>query len=346
MAAIPQLQAAGRPIMAAPAKGERDPAIETLRVVATFLLVAFHSVNGPQMKALTGPSHPLQMATDFLVDVRMPLFAFIAGYVYAARPIGRFTLPAFAAGKARRLLVPGAVATLAMATAANLFDRRFGVPIAEIWTIFVYSYAHFWFLQSIFLILLTVAASEKMFGGGAVGILLVGSSLAMILGYAPSTELFSANGAAFLMPYFAIGVVVFRQSAALARHRPLFVAAAAAMLLAGAIWNVAILYETGAFSKDRTDLQSYAFGVGMCLLLILFPVRIPQLAAFGTFGFTIYLYHVFGTAGAREVLLTLGVGNPWPIFAASVGAGFLLPAALHLLARRSAPARRLVLGLR
>ena len=75
-------------------------------------------------------------------------------------------------------------------------------------------------------------------------------------------------------------------------------------------------------------------------------MRIPALGAFGAFSFTIYLYHVFGTSGARRALLALEVSNVWLLFAVGVAGGFAIPIALHLVAMRVPLARRLMLGLR
>ena len=49
--------------------------------------------------------HVAAQINDFLALVRMPLFSFLSGMVYALRP-ARGDIGPFAAGKARRLLVP------------------------------------------------------------------------------------------------------------------------------------------------------------------------------------------------------------------------------------------------
>ena len=87
-------------------------------------------------------------------------------------------------------------------------------------------------------------------------------------------------------------------------------------------------------------------GTGICLAGVLLPIGSRRLAAFGLFSFTIYLYHVFGTAGAREILTQLGVRNIWTLFMASVVAGLAGPVVLHVVAAQFRLTRRLVLGLR
>ncbi len=324
-----------------------DTSIEALRVIATFLLVSYHVMNGPEMKTIAGAAHPLRLVSEFFVDLRMPLFAFISGYVYAIRPIGTGPWPSFVLGKARRLLVPGAIAALSFAAASALLGRRFTVPFDEIWRILLYPYAHYWFLQSIFLILLLVALSEKLIGPRVVmPLFFVMASAALVSGYWLPIQFFSAQGAAYLLPYFTLGALVVRHRDLLDRNRGKILAVTLPLLVGTAAWNISLYSATGAFSQTRHDLQSWMFAVSACLLLILFPVRSRHFAAFGAFSFTIYLYHVFGTAGAREALTAIGIHDIWLLYAGGVVAGFGLPIVLHLAVRRFGPARRLILGLR
>lgn len=64
--------------------------------------------------------HPLRIFAVLLIDLRMPLFAFIAGYVYGLRPIRARDYPAFALDKLRRLVVPAGIAILIFVLIANV----------------------------------------------------------------------------------------------------------------------------------------------------------------------------------------------------------------------------------
>lgn len=96
--------------------------IDTLRILATFLLVAYHVIGiGAAGGMEVADSSLWRFAADLLVDIRMPLFAFIAGCVYALRPIALGNIGGFIIGKTRRLVIPGIVAALVFWVLGNFF---------------------------------------------------------------------------------------------------------------------------------------------------------------------------------------------------------------------------------
>jgi glucan biosynthesis protein C len=72
--------------------------------------------------------------------------------------------------------------------------------------------------------------------------------------------------------------------------------------------------------------------------------RVRAVEVIGPFAFTIYLYHIFGTAGMRELLQWLEITQIPVLFFASLAAGIGVPVAVHLTAKRFALTRRFVLG--
>uniref|UniRef100_UPI0035AFCA27 acyltransferase family protein n=1 Tax=Paracoccus sp. TaxID=267 RepID=UPI0035AFCA27 len=91
-----------------PADSLRHLPIETVRAIAILVLVSFHVIGGPEAGRGLGlqAPHPLRYYADLLIDIRMPLFAFIAGAVYALRPVRVEKLGSFLVGKFRRLALP------------------------------------------------------------------------------------------------------------------------------------------------------------------------------------------------------------------------------------------------
>jgi glucan biosynthesis protein C len=89
-------------------KSHKDASIETLRGLACILLVAFHVIGEDNASGLhVADDSALRWYADSFAYLRMPLFTFISGYVYALRPLTAFDKwPQFLRGKTRRLLLP------------------------------------------------------------------------------------------------------------------------------------------------------------------------------------------------------------------------------------------------
>ncbi|WP_306751795.1 hypothetical protein [Paracoccus actinidiae] len=114
-----------------------------------------------------------------------------------------------------------------------------------------------------------------------------------------------------------------------------------AAIVAGTIWNLDQLAVRGELSENRRDLQSLAVGLAVCLLAVLAMPRIAALSWIGPPSFTIYLYHVLGTASVREALYSMGLTSVPLNYAAGIASGI----GLHLLVSQSKALRGSVLGL-
>jgi hypothetical protein len=99
----------------------------------------------------------------------------------------------------------------------------------------------------------------------------------------------------------------------------------------------------GHFSLLRRDLHSLGFGCAACVLVFLYAPRIRILEKLSPFGYTIYLYHIFGTVAAREACDLLSVTSVELRVALGVLGGVCLPVMLHEVARRL-PISGLLLG--
>jgi membrane-bound acyltransferase YfiQ involved in biofilm formation len=159
-------------------------------------------------------------------------------------------------------------------------------------------------------------------------------------------NIFSINGAIGLFPHFLLGVLFFRSMDFVHRHRTPLVILGATLIFVATVVNIAVYAETGALSTRQRDLQSLCFATGGCILAMLALPRLPQMGWFGAVSLTVYLYHVFGTSAARRALHLAGIDDVAVHIVLGVAAGFAVPIALHLLARRHALTRLVFLGLR
>ncbi|MCV3273734.1 acyltransferase family protein [Roseobacter sinensis] len=331
-----------------PLDARSDPAvvpIETMRAIAVILLVSYHVIGVDAGNGLqAGYPHPLRVVSDFFIDVRMPVFAFLAGYIYAIRPPDFRNYAKFCLGKFRRIYVPGIIASLIFAVCAFILQNRFAMPVDEIWRVIFFSYAHFWFLQAIFVIFILFGLVDAVLDKRFTWVIFIGACLAYLMGLLAGRPFLSLQGAHYIFPYFLAGVIVYRNIPLLNSHSTAAMGAALALMAAGGGWNALIYYETGALSQMPRDLQSLMFGIGFCLFAVLRLTRASFLEKICPYAFTIYLYHPFGTSGMRMLSDKLGFYNDWLQFALGLATGIALPIALHLAASRIPVISRMILG--
>ena len=332
------------PGVAPDAFSEQVP-IETMRGIAVLMLVSYHVVGPAPGTALdVSYPHPLRLYADFFVDLRMPFFAFIAGYIYALRPASQAHYAEFVAGKLRRLYLPGALAITAFAVSANLLGNRFSVAWGDIWYVVLHSYAHFWFLQAILVIFVVFGLLDALLQRRLTGHLLLVSFALYLSNFHFGTRFFSVDSAMYLLPFFLLGVFFNRHAAEFARETARLTVLLALIGGACVLWNAQVYLETGAFSLYRRDVQSLGFGIAACTLAMLWLPRLPALERLSPYAFTIYLYHVFGTSGSRMLCDSLGVTALEPRFFCGVLGGLVLPVVIHKAAAGSVFPTRLILG--
>ena len=140
----------------------RNESIDTLRGLACVFLVGFHVVGGDSSLGLKISDGNFRDINDVLAYLRMPLFTFLSGLVYAYRPF-TVNFKDYATGKFRRLLIPmlvvGTIFAVLQAfvpgTNVSSYNWRF---------IHIISVAHFWFIEALFTIFITIAILDKFFG--------------------------------------------------------------------------------------------------------------------------------------------------------------------------------------
>jgi surface polysaccharide O-acyltransferase-like enzyme len=136
----------------------RNIAVDTLRGLACIFLVAYHVVGLNPESGLKLHDGILKNVNELLAYVRMPLFTFLSGYVYAWRPY-KGNWKTFMNGKIRRLLVP----MLFVGTVFAFFQAITPGTNSSItdWRILhLIPVAHFWFVESLFLIFMVIVPLE------------------------------------------------------------------------------------------------------------------------------------------------------------------------------------------
>lgn len=309
--------------------------IETLRGGACVLLVVYHVVGSDPTMGLRISDGALRTINDMLALIRMPLFAMIAGWVYAFKPIEPGSMRNFLRAKAKRLLVPmvcvGSIFIVTQSLTPGTNAVYSGIP-------FVQPVAHFWFVEAIFLIFVLVAALDAAGMLDTLRKLAVASAIASAAYFHGSPlQIFASGGAIYLLPFFLLGLGLgrFREVLALL-HRPLIQAALV----------VFVIFQLGVLDvrADRQSLASLLAGTSLCALAIGSNFRNNLLTLIAKYSFAIYLFHVFFTAGVRIGLEQAGVANLTIHVTAGVAAGIVGPAVLQVWLRRHPVADCLLLG--
>lgn len=324
----------------------QDASIQTLRGIAVIFMVAGHVIVS---------HHGLRVGFwdcfyRSFVDIRMPLFTLISGYVYAMVPVARWQdCLQLVKGKSRRLLLP------LMTVSTVLYVAKWIVPSLDsnvhdiaFWHIYTFRFVHLWFLQSLFVIFLVVGILDS-FGFLASRMrwsiaTAVAAIIFVFVDVPAKFDVFTVSGALRLLPFFLLGYGLRRHSLFDLRG----VAAMAATLAFAGVYTLRLLTIFGVYRPDEFVDKAIAVAVGATAVVLIYSARnllnTRLLAWIGSFSFGIYLLHVFAAAASRKLLEHFGVDGNGTLFVAGLLVGIAAPIAFQLLFRNSAVVRTFILG--
>jgi glucan biosynthesis protein C len=294
--------------------------VQTLRGIACLLLVAFHTIGSTADSGLHVPDASLYREfTNLFVHIRMPLFTFLSGLVYAYRPLRAGQAADFSLKKLRRLGVPLIVASTTLYCLHRTMHHPVP-PLSELWTIFVFPYWHLWFVQALLGVFAVLVVLESL---GALatftGFLLV-FILALELYWVGPFEqqnVLGLHNATYLLPFFLAGLGAHRYRDVLRTKRALL-ATVLCFVLAQSFHTYIVLTRALAPidpAANRSALN-LLIGVSASLCAVQLVPRIRLMEMIGGSSYTIYLYHPLFVAAA---LFAAGAH-----FAASTGLLFVL----------------------
>lgn len=274
--------------------------IDTLRGIACILLVAYHVVGSTPESGLRISDGYLRELNDALAYIRMPLFTFLSGYVYALRPFQPSATKSYILGKGERLLVPMLVVGTFFALVQAWMPGA-NNEVGDWRTLHLIPVAHFWFVESLFLIFMILIPLElsKVFSSLKTSLLSL-TVISFIYVNVVGTHWLSIRGAIYLFPFFTLGLILCRFSAQLSALLQRW------QLL---ILSAFILTAVSATLLHTPDgrLLKLILGILGCTFLLTLKLESQFLATIGTYSYTIYLYHVFFTAGSRILLYKLDI---------------------------------------
>ncbi len=281
--------------------------VDTVRGLACLLLVLYHVIGNTPSAGLRIPEgNWLRLVNDYLALVRMPLFTFISGYVYCLRPFSAKPL-AFMHGKARRLLVPMLIVGSLFAFSQALIPGTNQALSGNDWLLLhVMPVAHYWYLPSLFLIFVLLLPLEylQLLKQPFSCLMMILLASAINIYWLNPPKIFGFSGCLYLLPYFLAGVAFYR-------FRPHSVRGQQQLngLFLLAVLISAYLIRQASGNPNLHDWPAIILGITVCSLALSLCPSIQPLSQLGHYSYSIYLFHVFGTAGARIVLQRLGVDN-------------------------------------
>lgn len=330
---------------------KKDTSIETLRGLAIILVVMGHVIGSE-------PDNGMRVADDSFLRhlyytfqyLRMPLFTVISGWVYALRPATGDNLINFNVKKARRILLPLVfVGGLYYIIQYLVPGTNFSYNLKDIWQILVFPYTFYWYLQALFLvfIIISVVDANKLaesFTGWFVVFVL---SLALLFGrdlFIPDSipNYFGFKGGIYLLPFFVIGVGIKRFKKQF--DNKTFVWISAAILVAGLVFQQLIWYDVINYKLSTSGGLGLLIGVTGVIICLRIHFTISWLAWMGSYAYTVYLFHSFGTSGGRIILHAIGMNNTVLVFMVSLFLGLFLPVFIELVLDRFGIPRMLFLG--
>ncbi|WP_457280142.1 acyltransferase family protein [Polaromonas sp. P5_D5] len=317
-------------------KMKRSMEVDTVRGIACILLVLFHVVGDTPSVGLKVPEgHWLQMFNEGLAYIRMPLFSFISGYVYAFRPY-EGNAAEFIKGKVRRLLLP-LITVGTIFAVVQAFTPGANSSVNQWWLLHIEPVGHFWFLEALFIVFLVVLLLEHLNAlSTAAGFAVAWALSAVLFDYFSPPNYFAARGAVYLLPFFLAGLACKRFDIGTPKAR----------LVAAAVF---ICAATGAmlfpqFSEQGSSVAALALGVSSAFLLLRSGWSFAPLAYIGSFSFAIYLLHVFFTAASRIAFRKLGITDTYVLMTLGLVAGIAGPVVSALLISRHAGLNLWLLG--
>jgi len=235
--------------------------------------------------------------------------------------------------KVRRLLLPFVIVSTVFYLLQTAVTGASGTDAPQaMWRIYVFSYAHFWYLQALFLIFAVVGAADALglmsrprgFAGA------FALSLAAFFAIDTQANLLSVNEAATLLPHFLLGVAVRRFGGVFATPRAALLAPLA--LAVGLAVHQATLLHFVDHQIGWKSGVALLCGMGGALTLLRVMPSSAVLRAIGGASYAIYLYHTFFTAAARIALARLGYDADLLVFSLSLAAGIAGPMVVEAVA--------------
>lgn len=330
---------------------KKDKSIETLRGLAIILVVMGHVIGSASDGGMKVADNSFLRHLYYTFQyLRMPLFTVISGWVYALYPATLNNLRYFNVKKVRRLLLPLIFVGGAYYILQSIIPgTNFSYELKDIWRIMIFPYTFYWYLQALFLVFIVISIidANSMANSFRNWLLLFVITLGMIFArnyFIPESfpNYLGFKGGIYLLPFFVLGVGIQRFKELF--QNKIFIYTCAVLLIAGLIFQQLIWYNLIEYKLETSNGIGLLIGVVGVIVFLRIHFTINWLVWIGSYAYTIYLFHSFGTSGGRILLYRIGIESTPVVFFASLALGVFLPIIVEGIADRFSLTRFFLLG--
>lgn len=295
----------------------RNIPVDTLRGLACILLVTFHVIGDTAAAGIhVADDSAFRYYCDSVQYLRMPLFTFLSGLVYAWRPLSDIrAYPKFMGKKVRRLLVPYVIFIPVLGLTQMYAPGVNGTvdPDPLLW--WINSLSPYWFLLSTFWLFALVALLDSrglLRSPWAFGGLFAASVLISLLTRPETVETLQLGTALSFLPFFLAGVGAFRFR--LIPQRTMTAVPVTLVLLVLVVLVQLSLTGHLERSETRHSLVGIALGVVFPVTFLGWSLKSRVLSWIGGYSSGIYLLHSFAVGAFRAVTGAVGLDADLPRF--------------------------------
>lgn len=296
------------------------PDFGSARVICTLLVVLLHVIGVNANSGLELPEDSIWHRINQIFDpLRMPLFALLSGYAFDAMGNIHSAPRDMMTTIGKRLIAPTAAALLTFAAMATVLNTRLAIlNTTDAIELLLLPYAHYWFIMSLTVMMLTSYGLLRDLPGRSDMVLIALAITFTVFTVQIDPNIWGVNGAAKLMPFFAIGYFYSAHAKVVHRHWMLVLSVAIGILVMSGFTGLSS--QTLPWRMENLAVSLAAIAV--CLTL---AGHIPLIARIAPYTFFIYLWHVIGTSGMRRTLEIVDINGTAPNIVLGLMAGVALP---------------------
>ncbi|MGP5182703.1 acyltransferase family protein [Corynebacterium variabile] len=295
----------------------RNLPVDTLRGIACILLVTFHVIGDKSTAGIhVADDSVFRWYCDSVQYLRMPLFIFLSGLVYAWRPLSDISAyPAFMRKKARRLLVPYVIFVPAIGVTQSMAPEVNSTIDTNPLLWLINSLSPYWFLLSTFWLFAVVALLDsvnKLHSPWFFGVLFAAVTIISLVSSPEDFETLQLGTALSFFPFFLAGIAAVRFQL-IPRRLWIIVLTASVVIALMVVVQFSLAGYLGPI-ETRHSVMGIAIGILFPIVFLSLSLSSRSLAWIGGYSSGIYLLHPFAIGFFRASTSAAGIDADLPRF--------------------------------